>query len=664
MSLRYLSICSGIGAASVAWRPLGWQPVAFAEIEPFPCAVLAHHYREVPNLGDITRFATWPDLAIDILVGGTPCQSFSIAGLRGGLADPRGNLTLTFLAILQKYLPPYVLWENVLGVLSIGNGDVFRQFLDGLEELGYIVDVDILDAQWFGLAQRRRRVFVCGQHRDDLLKKKTLSSALTIAQCLTEISVLVLAVARARSATEYESSVSQNSKASDSLRRRMKLFGLDSEATASKLLKLLAALQVRSECGQFGWDSGSGSGNTATSKGIGSQEQETDAEFLNIVSSWNRPLADLLATAKSCITSTSANEITESAIYSCAQTTLRISGLITQSMDSSPSFWSAASSSSIAIKEFIAYARSASSDLFADLGWVRPWHDFIGQVERASDALGNLRVRSFGKVLPLADCVSGDPPPRREAGAGVAIGALAGTSPGGGWRVGGPLDVATAVNAHGGPHGRLDFESETFVATVAGCLGHNAKATGSATNQDALGGLLVAHSLRADGFDASEDGTGRGTPLVPVAFNWQGGGTQTSLGYDPEAGICGTIQADQTPAVAFGIGPDAVDRSGEGAAGNAAERSGLNIVEGLQPTLRARSNNSVATASAVRRLTPLECERLQGFPDGYTAIPYRRKPASDGPRYKALGNSMAVNVVRWIGLRIDAVEAFSRRSAA
>jgi DNA (cytosine-5)-methyltransferase 1 len=125
----------------------------------------------------------------------------------------------------------------------------------------------------------------------------------------------------------------------------------------------------------------------------------------------------------------------------------------------------------------------------------------------------------------------------------------------GGNRSSGPIDVATAVNAHG----RLDFESETF----------------------------VAHCLRAEGFDASEDGTGRGTPLVPIA-------------------------------------------------------------------------------NAVRRLTPTECERLQGFSDGYTAVTYRGKPAADGPRYKALGNSMAVNVMRWIGLRIAACEAVTelRRTAA
>ena len=160
--MRYLSVCSGIEAASAAWHELGWTPVAFSEIEPFPCAVLAHHYPHVPNWGDMTRFEEWPDADVDVLVGGTPCQSFSVAGLRKGLADPRGNLALTFLAIADKYRPGWILWENVPGVLSSEGGADFEAFLGGMGELGYGWAYRVLDAQYFGLAQRRRRVFVVG----------------------------------------------------------------------------------------------------------------------------------------------------------------------------------------------------------------------------------------------------------------------------------------------------------------------------------------------------------------------------------------------------------------------------------------------------------------------------------------------------------------------
>ena len=164
---RYLSVCSGIEAASDAWVPLGWEAVAFSEIEPFPCAVLAHHYPAVPNLGDLTRFKEWPDdLMPDLLVGGTPCQSFSVAGLRKGMADPRGNLALVYLAVADRYRPRWVVWENVPGVLSSGDGRDFGAFLGGLAELGYGWAYRILDAQYFGVAQRRRRVFVVGHLGD------------------------------------------------------------------------------------------------------------------------------------------------------------------------------------------------------------------------------------------------------------------------------------------------------------------------------------------------------------------------------------------------------------------------------------------------------------------------------------------------------------------
>jgi DNA (cytosine-5)-methyltransferase 1 len=225
----------------------------------------------------------------------------------------------------------------------------------------------------------------------------------------------------------------------------------------------------------------------------------------------------------------------------------------------------------------------------------------------------------------------------------------------GGNNTAGSIDIATAVNAHGGPHGRLDFESETF----------------------------VTHSLRADGFDASEDGTGRGTPLVADTVRSHPRPGSNSIG-----------------SIAFGISSDALDRSGEGD-GTAGERAGLGITIETQPALRARSNNSVAVAfaqnqrdelrcmdvagalaaggfenssttvalqrSAVRRLTPRECERLQGFPDDWTAITHRGKPAADGPRYRALGNAFAVPVVRWIARRLvleDAAEASAAELAA
>jgi DNA (cytosine-5)-methyltransferase 1 len=160
--MRYLSVCSGIEAASAAWHDFGWTPVGFSEIEAFPSAVLAHRFPHVPNFGDMTKYKEWPLAAgsVDLLVGGTPCQSFSVAGLRKGLDDPRGNLMLTYLAIADHFQIPWLVWENVPGVLSSNGGRDFGAFVGALGQLGYRWAYRVLDAQYFGVPQRRRRVFV------------------------------------------------------------------------------------------------------------------------------------------------------------------------------------------------------------------------------------------------------------------------------------------------------------------------------------------------------------------------------------------------------------------------------------------------------------------------------------------------------------------------
>ena len=181
--MRYLSVCSGIEAASVAWHHLGWQPVGFSEIETFPSAVLAHRFPNIPNFGDMTRHAEWPigPGSVDLLVGGTPCQSFSVAGLRKGLSDPRGGLMLTYLEIARSLRPRWIVWENVPGVLSSGSGRDLGAFLGALGELGYGWAYRVLDAQWVrtqrhprAVPQRRRRIFVVGCLGDPTAAAKVL----------------------------------------------------------------------------------------------------------------------------------------------------------------------------------------------------------------------------------------------------------------------------------------------------------------------------------------------------------------------------------------------------------------------------------------------------------------------------------------------------------
>ena len=455
-TMRYLSVCSGIEAATMAWHGLGWEPVAFSEIERFPSAVLAHHYPTVPNWGDMTKFKEWPDATVDVLCGGTPCQSFSVAGLRKGLADPRGNLMLTFGAIAGRYRPRWLVWENVPGVLSSNGGRDFGAFLGMLGDLGYGVAYRVLDAQFVrtcdhprAVPQRRRRVFVVGYLGD-----------------------------------------------------------------------------------------------------------------------WTRAAA----------------------------------------------------------------------------------------------------------VLFDRESLSGHPPPRRKAGQGVAPTISARPTGGGG--LGSDFDIDGGLIANSGDVGycltasaqqSLDAETETLIA--------------------------VTHALRGEGFDASEDGTERGTPLVPICFSAKDYGADAMENVAPtmragghadshaNAGVMPAI-AIQERAVAENpaSGPDGAGIRTDGAAYTLEARQQPQAVAFDLNQITSKTNRSqpdhevhhtlpastcpphLATPWAVRRLTPRECERLMGFPDDFTRIPYRGKPADqcpDGPRYKALGNSWAVPVARWVGERIAIVDTWS-----
>ena len=189
----YASVCSGVEAASLAWMPLGWKPAWFSEIEPFPCAVLKRRFPEVPNLGDMTKIkvetiengklqrfknGSGADVVVpggvDLLVGGTPCQGFSVAGKQDGLDDPRSALCLAYCELLETMRPRWFVWENVPGVFSANQGDDFRAFLRKIDEIGYSCAWRVLDAQYVrvdgyprAIPQRRRRVFVVGYFGSD-----------------------------------------------------------------------------------------------------------------------------------------------------------------------------------------------------------------------------------------------------------------------------------------------------------------------------------------------------------------------------------------------------------------------------------------------------------------------------------------------------------------
>ena len=532
--MRYLSVCSGIEAASVAWHPLGWAPVAFSEVDAFPSAVLTHHYPSVPNWGDMTKFQEWPDADVDVLVGGTPCQSFSVAGLRKGLDDPRGSLMLVYLAIARKYRPRWVVWENVPGVLSADEGRAFGSLLGGLGELGYGASYRVLDAQHFGVAQRRRRVFVVG--------------------CLGDW--------RRAAAVLFE----RESLSGHPAPRREAGQG----ATYSTAPSLTG--------------SGRGTARAGESRGQDCLIPQTvgalcDGAHMGGGSTGRTPT---LGASLPCVANPLTARMGKGINTTCDEGQTLIPGQIGGVFDG-------------------------------------PTHSL-----RADDASEDGTGRGTPLVPTIAPCLTrnyGKQPDSSDTNAGPML-----------------IPVAHA-----------------FDARQSDVIQYGDKAGPLDTDGSSIGVMTLAIRGRAEGaqLEVRDDGTANAV-LTPS------GGRG-------------------------GIGVGAVAFSAKDYGADAGE---------IAPTLRAGGHTgghanggvmpAVAQHMAVRRLTPRECERLQGFPDDYTLIPYgkpskrkldadflkyqlRGNPkhlkrddidriAADGPRYKALGNSMAVPVMAWIGKRIQMVE--------
>ena len=472
--MRYLSVCSGIEAATVAWHGLGWTPVAFSEIEKFPSAVLAHHYPDVPNVGDMTKFKEWNLEPIDLLVGGTPCQSFSVAGLRKGLDDPRGNLMLTFLAIAERHRPRWVVWENVPGVLSSNGGRDFGTFLGALGELGYGWAYRVLDAQWFGVAQRRRRVFVVASLGDQ-------SGA---------------------AAVLFESESVQRNPAPSREKGQGAAGGVGGGPADGSI---------------------SGAVTRKWAKGSGGPAGD---ECYNMVA--QEVVAALTASGRGV----------ERTGESRGQDPL------------------------------VAVAQPVAQPI-----------TFGAQMSVPQTDVDMVQTLQAKNPMAVAQPVA--------------------------FKVRGGVEVDSAGKAAG--KGYLGSEETAFML---------------AATQDQWIGQPV------------------GTDCYNGAITGEVAATMGTTGSGVNG--CGPTVMQ---AMAYGISNQPTPKFGED----------------VCPSLDAKASGggrmeAVASAMQVRRLTPVECERLQGFPDGYTNIPWRkRNEAPDGPRYKALGNSMAVPCMKWIGERIQAV---------
>lgn len=546
--MKYLSICSGIEAASVAWEGLGWEAAGFSEIEPFPCAVLNYRFPHVHNFGDLTKNETWKIErgAIDVICGGTPCQSFSVAGLRAGMADPRGNLALTFLSLCDRLRPEWIIWENVPGVLSSNGGRDLGAFLGALGKLGYGTAYRILDAQYFGVAQRRRRIFVVAN----------LTDWRRAAAVLFEPESL-----RGDSAKGGKARKGAPAGAGNGAETNGGMFWNGSQISQT-LDAVLAKGQTMPEKNRFPavlvppapanpshWEGGPHPTLTRINGQVGYSDQE-------LFSQRGAMLAPAIP-------------IQDGRGLDKGQNGLGIGG------EGDPSYTlDTMGAASVAAPAPSTYSTPAIGHIVADR--------IASTLTRNTGAGGETQNPAFVVTpAPLAFTQNS----REEV---RLLGDLSGSLP-------------ASSGSHLTTYAAIPLPApEPFVK-----------------------------AKRAQSVDDDETWeAGRPAPTLSV---FDSGDTRATVAIVTPEPIA--FHPTQDPISSVGV----THTMGTGTTGGAA-------------------TIAVAQAYAVRRLTPVECERLQGFPDDWTNIPFRGKPAADGPRYKAIGNSMAVPVMRWIGERIAIVD--------
>jgi DNA (cytosine-5)-methyltransferase 1 len=542
--MRYLSVCSGVEAASVAWHDLGWTPVGFSEIEPFPSAVLAHRFPAVKNYGDMTKYKEW-DIepgTVDVLVGGTPCQSFSVAGLRKGLDDPRGNLMLVYLGLAEHLRVPWLVWENVPGVLSSNGGRDFGTFLGALGELGYQWSFRVLDAQHFGVPQRRRRVFVVGH----------LGEGADPAEVLFESESLRGDTAKGGKKGQGAPRGARPSPASGG-RVGVDIVGTlcsDTHPGAYSGQDAYTGRLVPQFFDEQASGSQYGTGSVASTCSTRDYKDATDLVVQPATGShWDDPALPHPSLAQVGHGVTGGIGMSNQAIFS-----QRGAGLVPQPVCAT------------------------------------------GHRTHALTVSDSATEDGTGRGTPIVPVIAFHP--TQDPISSVEVTHALGTG-----SKGGCATAAVAMINMQGSKGNAVAQADGPSYTLNAMHGHDVHAVGVPIYE--VTGTLSSRATAAGGLGTDFEVAG-GLQAVDV-YNGRIDG--------PVTAIITSAQARQNG-------------------------SGAQI---LGPTM------------AVRRLLPVECERLQGFPDDWTNIPWRGKPAPDGPRYKAMGNSMAVPVMRWIGQRLDRV---------
>lgn len=560
--MKYVSIFSGIEAATVAWHPLGWEPLAFSEIDPFPSTVLQHHYPDIPNLGDITKIDWSPYVgAADIVVGGSPCQSFSVAGKREGLAGASG-LMFEYIRAVRELRPRWFVWENVPGAFTSERGEAYRQLLSEMDALGYGLAWRVLDAQFFGVAQRRERVFLVGS-----------LGTMRCAEVLFE---------RESLSWDHQSS-----------RQKRQALAEEAQGCVGEADHDSGCLTPGETQSRRVYPTSGVYPTLSTREKSGQNQESVFTQFGDDVAGTLTARYD----SSPCV-DRGANVVVDERdkVFLCQTAQTGSNGKLVK-QDDVMNTLDRTNSTAVAALDF--------NPTDARLRYA---HDDVSQTLTARAGTGGNQV-PLVQVQPVAFLYN-QGSKARSLGLGEINPTLKTDH--------NPV-VAFAQNQCDDSREQGDVAGALVVRQGAKQQTYICRADGQ-TN--AMAGVNLAPTLTSHAkkdppiIYPAEDSTGEDEPVtLQIRGGKPGGGKSALIQHDMSA----TLSTHNTRTLITGDN----------------EERGL----------------------TVRRLTPRECERLQGFPDDYTDIPYRNKEhAPDGARYKALGNSMAVPVMRWIGERIRMVE--------
>jgi site-specific DNA-cytosine methylase len=718
--MRFGSVCSGIEAASVAWRPLGWEAAWLSEIEPFPCAVLKHHYPDVPNYGDMTalpeRILSGEIEAPDVFCGGTPCQAFSVAGLRNSLDDARGNLSLTFVGIanaidhvrsVRSDPPGIIFWENVPGVLSTKD-NAFGCFLAGLAgedkplepprgkwtNAGYMLGPKravawrLLDAQYFGLAQRRKRVFVVASARTDF----------DPAAVLFEFDGVRRDIAPSREAGKVTPTISASGTGVSGVG-----FNCEDEWFIETPIVTMAHEQGGAEisvnrsptltCNHEApiaayaiQGSMIGKNDNAGPQGDGINEEICFTQNTIDRHAVVQPIAFEpgkmqrlgYGNAKPGLAPTLRADAKDNQLAVAFQET---ADCLTAAYGTNWNGNASATNGSLFAAQAISLQDVTPREK-AQNG--RGWND-----DGTAYTVDTHATQGVAQPIPINSMNafrSADADPTTGCGIGEAGEAMFTITKANHHAVAQPIAFSRNDDDR---DATTDLSPTMRVAGRAGEMLGVAQPVAFAQNQrDEVRIMQVAGALAAEpgmkqqtflaqpiamresgqGYWMEDDKAGtlraeeenrpsRPSHVIAQPINIYGGNKRADR---PEGGFYVRMDEDTTKTLdaASGLNPTC-------AQGGTAVMQPIGWSEELTANIDlagtiqrggqgGRHDGVMTQAMAVRRLIPVEVERLQGFPDNYTNIPWRKKiDAPDGPRYKALGNSWAVPVVRWIGKRIN-----------